>query len=99
MELTADYTRTIKATFGNTSTERFKIDVSGNWTTAYPTADYAITGGAGTYTITFNEQTKAITVEKEVAGIVSIELTSPPNKNLYFVGSKEISVTRDIIGF
>ena len=93
MELTADYTRTVKATFGSTSTERFKIDVSGNWTAAYPTADYAITGGAGLYTITFNEQTKTITAVKEVANLSSIAVTSLPNKCAYFVGDSTINLT------
>lgn len=47
------------ATFGSDS-PRFKISRFTDWTEAYPSTDYTISA-AGTYNITFNETTKAIT--------------------------------------
>lgn len=50
-------------TFGATN-PRFKISHNQDWLEAYPPSDYRITTGAGTYRISFDEPTKAITVTK-----------------------------------
>ena len=43
---------------------RFKITHNDDWAEAYPATDYLITGGAGTYTITFDENSKAVVATK-----------------------------------
>jgi hypothetical protein len=43
---------------------RFKISRDTDWAEAVPASDYQITKGAGTYTITFNDNSKAISVTK-----------------------------------
>ncbi len=48
-----------------TDSPRFKVTKNTDWVEAYPATDYLITGGAGTYRITFNDNTKAITVTKQ----------------------------------
>jgi formylglycine-generating enzyme len=63
MESVGNYLRqTVQKFQGNSL--RFKIDVSGNWRTTYPSRDFIITEGPGTYNITFNEKTKEIKVLK-----------------------------------
>jgi len=59
-------------TFSGVTNPRFKISqYSTNWTVAYPASDYLITGGNGSYKITFNDTTFAITATKVlVAGTV-----------------------------
>ena len=64
------------AAFGSTMNERFKFDILGDWTQNYGDnapadgiadlagADIPITQGAGNYTIAFNGDTKAYTVNK-----------------------------------
>jgi alpha-amylase len=75
MSLVADYTWQIEATFGASSSERFKFDVSTNWSLNFgdnnadgvagqSEADIKILSGAGTYRIKFNDQTKGYTVTK-----------------------------------
>ncbi len=75
MTLTGDYTWSTTQTFGSGGDERFKFDIYGDWSlnfgdnqpdgTADQTgADINITQGAGSYTITFNDQTKVYTVVK-----------------------------------
>ncbi len=65
MESVGNYLRQTVQKFQGSSL-RFKIDVSGNWRTTYPSRDYTIIEGAGTYSITFNEKTKEIKVLKMV---------------------------------
>jgi glucoamylase len=78
MSLVADYTWTITVGFGGGSNERFKLDVAGDWSANYGDndtppdgvgdsfgADIPITQGAGSYVITFNDQSKAYTVTKQ----------------------------------
>ncbi len=50
--------------FGSASTARFKIDRFGDWTESYPVQDVLITEGAGDYSITFNDRTRQIAVQK-----------------------------------
>lgn len=64
MESAGYYIRQIVQEFKGNTDDRFKIDVSGNWTTSYPQRDFMIGEGAGKYLITFNEKTKDITVLK-----------------------------------
>ncbi len=59
-------------TFANDE-PRFKIDHYGDWTEAYPTADYTVTGNAS-YDICFNASSKAITVTP-----VDVEDTQAPS--------------------
>ena len=71
MNLVSDFTWEITVTFGSGSNERFKFDVNGqNWAFNFGDnqpdgivdqngADIPITLGDGSYTITFNDQTKA----------------------------------------
>lgn len=65
----------IEVDFGNTANERFKFDIKGDWSENYGDnnkdgvaelkgGDIFITGGAGTYEITLNDQTLVYTVEK-----------------------------------
>lgn len=50
---------------------RFKVSRNANnWNEAYPAQDFAITGGEGDYTITFNDATKAISVTKVIVPLV-----------------------------
>ena len=49
---------------GSGNPDRFKVDVSGNWSEAYPAADYKISEGIGSYLISFNSETKGIECEK-----------------------------------
>jgi glucoamylase len=75
MDLVDDFTwRTIQ-TFGSASNERFKFDIYGDWSVNFGDnepdgiadqtgADIPITQGAGSYIITFNDQTKAYSVVK-----------------------------------
>ncbi len=73
MELVGNYTWRTTATFTGASNDRFKFDIYGDWTLNFGDtnndgianqsgSDIAITNGAGVYTITFNDQTKAYTV-------------------------------------
>ncbi|MDX1520770.1 MAG: glycoside hydrolase family 15 protein, partial [Anaerolineae bacterium] len=75
MDLVGDYTWRTTQSFGSGSNERFKFDVHGDWSLNFGDnqpdgvadqngADIPITQGAGSYTITFNDQTKAYTVVK-----------------------------------
>lgn len=74
MNLVADFTWEITITFGSGNYERFKFDLYCDWSHNYGDnppqdgvtdqngADIPITEGAGSYTITFNDQSKAYTV-------------------------------------
>jgi glucoamylase len=76
MNLVADYKWEITVTFGSGSSERFKFDVHGDWSQNYGDnppqdgvadqtgADIPVSGGAGSYTITFNDQTRAYEIVK-----------------------------------
>ena len=76
MELVDHHTwRIDKVEFGGSSKERFKFDVAANWSDNYGDnngdgigdsfgADIMITDGAGTYTITFKDDTKSYTITK-----------------------------------
>jgi RHS repeat-associated protein len=66
-------------TFGAGVGERFKFDVKGDWTINFGDAngdkiaeqggaDILITQGAGSYTITFNDTTRAYSIQKAAAG-------------------------------
>lgn len=66
----------VTATFGSTSTERFKFDVNANWATNFGDsnadgvaeqggADIKITQGAGTYLIRFNDVNRQYTVTRQ----------------------------------
>ncbi|HSH02881.1 MAG TPA: carbohydrate-binding module family 20 domain-containing protein [Anaerolineae bacterium] len=79
MTLVSDYTWEATVDFGATSNERFKLDVYGDWSLNYGDtnadgfanqfgSDIAVTQGAGSYTITFNDSTKAYTVTKNSGG-------------------------------
>jgi len=51
--------------FAGVANPRFKISrYNTNWNEAYPAADYLVTGGDGDYKITFNDNSKAITLTK-----------------------------------
>jgi len=77
MVLVGDFTwQADNVLFGDGAEERFKFDVRGDWTDNYGDnplrdrqadafgADIPVSQGAGTYTITFNDQTSAYTVTK-----------------------------------
>lgn len=66
MESVGNYIRQCVQEFKGLSSDRFKVDVSGNWSIAYPAKDFYITEGAGKYMITFNEKTKEIKVIKMI---------------------------------
>ena len=66
MESVGNYIRQSVQEFKGLASDRFKIDVSGNWSSAYPAKDFYITEGAGKYMITFNEKTKEIKVIKMI---------------------------------
>jgi glycosidase len=55
----------ISMTFNETNNPRFKITPHTDWCEAYPSSDYLITQGTGSYRIIFNEITKEITVYKQ----------------------------------
>ncbi|HET6521582.1 MAG TPA: glucan 1,4-alpha-glucosidase [Geminicoccaceae bacterium] len=77
MRLVGDHSWRIEGVpFGGAPDERFKFDLYGDWSHNYGDnegdgaadyfgADIGITGGGGSYTITFNDDTKAYTVAKE----------------------------------
>jgi glucoamylase len=77
MRLVGDHSwRIERVRFGNAADERFKFDVYGDWSQNYGDdggdgrleefgADIPITGGAGRYAISFDDQTKRYTVAKE----------------------------------
>jgi glucoamylase len=75
MDLVDDFTWRTTQTFGSAGDERFKFDIYGDWSVNFGDnepdgkadragADIPITQGAGSYTITFNDQTKAYSVVK-----------------------------------
>jgi alpha-amylase len=75
MDLVDDFTWRTTQIFGSAGNERFKFDVYGDWSVNFGDnesdgmadrtgADIPITQGAGSYTITFNDQTKAYSVVK-----------------------------------
>jgi hypothetical protein len=77
MKLVADNTWQVDVTFGNTTQERFKFDVKGDWSVNFGdankdgaaesnAADIYITQGFGNYRIVFNDQSKAYTITKQV---------------------------------
>ncbi len=78
MSLVADYTWAITVSFGSGPSERFKFDVAGDWSANYGDndtppdgvgdsfgADIAVNQGAGSYAITFHDQSKAYTLSKQ----------------------------------
>jgi RHS repeat-associated protein len=79
MSLVAQNTWRITATFGSGTNERFKLDVKGDWTQAFGDngndgiaalgeGDIKVTQGTGSYVITFNDSSKAYTVQKQSTG-------------------------------
>lgn len=76
MTLAADCSWETTAVFGSTTTERFKFDVNADWVTNFGDtnkdgiadsagSDIAISQGAGTYLIRFNDSSKRYTVVKQ----------------------------------
>jgi len=61
MELVGNNTWSVVADFNGQTNPRFKIDRHGDWGENYPTADYTV--APGIYQITFNDSTKAISVQ------------------------------------
>ncbi|MGA1791304.1 MAG: glucan 1,4-alpha-glucosidase [bacterium] len=75
MDLVDDHTWQIVAPFADTSSERFKFDIHGDWSLNFGDndldgiadqngKDIPVKEGAGEYTITFNDSTKAYTIKK-----------------------------------
>ncbi len=76
MTLTADHTWKGTMSFGGGGQERFKFDVYGDWSHEYGDsappdgvadrggADVAIAGGAGSYEITFDDESRAYSVSR-----------------------------------
>lgn len=103
MTLVADYTWQITATFGDTSTERFKFDIYGDWGTNFGDTngdgtleqgggDIAVTEGAGDYIITFNDQNLTYTVDKIVGPVAPVanagsDVSIRPGETVTFNGS------------
>ena len=105
MDLVADYTWEIETNFGSASSERFKFDVHGDWSLNFGDnnndgiaeqtgSDIYITEGAGDYTITFNDQTKAYSVVKDGStGCSPVDVTFNAavytnwGENVYVVGN------------
>lgn len=103
MTLVADYTWQITATFGDTSTERFKFDIYGDWGTNFGDTngdgnleqgggDIAITEGAGDYIVTFNDQNLMYTIEKVVGPTAPVadagsDVSIRPGETVNFNGS------------
>ncbi|GLS25983.1 hypothetical protein GCM10007877_16980 [Marinibactrum halimedae] len=92
---------TVTTTFGSgdgNGGPRFKISRFEDWSEAYPAEDYPITDGAGTYTITFNDQTKNISVRKggvtpppPSSGTVDVNFScangqTTPGQSVYVIG-------------
>jgi len=82
MALISNYVWEITATFGPGSTERFKLDVNGDWSLNFGDnnadgiaeqsgGNIMITLGSGTYRIRFNDQTKQYWVYKNGVGYAS----------------------------
>lgn len=76
MTLTGNNTWQVTATFGSATNERFKFDINANWALNFGDqnadfiadqngADIAIRNGAGTYLISFNDQTRRYTIVKQ----------------------------------
>jgi hypothetical protein len=76
MQLIGNYTWQLDVAFGSTANERFKFDVTGNWSINFGDtnrdnlaeqngSDILITQGAGTYRVIFNDQTRAYSVTKQ----------------------------------
>lgn len=76
MQLVANNTWEVVATFGAATTERFKFDVYGDWKTNFGDTnkdgtaeagggDIPVSGGAGSYLIRFNDQTRVYSVVKQ----------------------------------
>ena len=75
MSLIADYTWQVEVTFGDSSEERFKFDINGDWSLNYGDSNgngYVTQGGddirpqdgPGIYVITFNDNTNAYSLVK-----------------------------------
>ena len=84
MTLVSDYTWSVTATFGNTTTERFKFDATTNWGTNFGDnnkdkiadingSDIPVTAGK-TYEITFNDNTKAYSVTEKTVSVRDINI-------------------------
>ncbi len=103
MTLVADYTWQITATFGDTSTERFKFDIYGDWGTNFGDTngdgtleqsggDIAITEGAGDYIVTFNDQNLTYSIEKVDGPVAPVanagsDVSIRPGESVTFNGS------------
>jgi len=78
MELVADNTWQVEVSFGNEANQRFKFDINGDWSinfgdnnsdgTAEQSGEDISISASGTYTITFNDDTKTYTVKKKDDG-------------------------------
>ncbi|HMO05471.1 MAG TPA: CotH kinase family protein [Kiritimatiellia bacterium] len=82
MTLVSNYVWEIEATFGPGSTERFKLDINGDWSLNFGDnnndglaeqsgGNIMISQGSGTYRIRFNDQTKRYWIYKNGAGFLS----------------------------
>ncbi len=89
MELVADNTWEAQASFADGDNERFKFDIHGDWELNYgdnngdgygeQNGDDIPVGQAGDYIISFNDETKEYTVEKDESGYnakIDIELVN-----------------------
>lgn len=94
MQLIADHTWQVETSFTGASTDRFKLDVYGDWKVNYGDtnkdgiaeqggADIYPTLGAGTYRIQFQDQTRKYTVYRVTGGFehayVSLYFRGTPN--------------------
>ena len=101
MTLVSNYTWEVQAVFGSSATERFKFDVTGDWSLNFGDTNsdglaeqsggnITITQGAGVYTIRFNDQTKRYWAVKEV-------VNQPPVAN--GGGNRTVPPTGEVITF
>ncbi len=103
MSLVADNTWRVQATFSGAANDRFKLDIYGDWSLNFGDtnqdgiadqggSDIYITNGAGSYIITFNDQTKAYSVVSggggdTVAVSFNENATTVWGQNMYIVGN------------
>ena len=102
MTLVANNTWQLTTTFGATSSEGFKFDINGDWSLNFGSGSIAgiatqsggnitVTQGAGSYTISFNDSSKAYTVTK--VGSAPTPPVANAGSNQTLVSSIPVSVT------
>lgn len=93
MALVGHNTWEATTSFGSTSSERFKLDINGDWAINFGDtnrdliadaagSDILISQGAGSYKIRFNDSTKVYSVTKQVAANLPPVANAGPNQTI-----------------